>query len=227
MSYGYNNILAICCGNKFILFLLAFFICGINSENQAQGFKKGSHYLNSGLGFGVYNVTTQIGDKVSEKDAGSFIIPLNYEYGLLNQVGLGGQYQWGRYSSSDSAIQSNISSHTFLFSNTLHFLNDDLIDLYFGISYGFGTYKYRAANSTGNETLIKGGGFAYLVSSGVKIHITQGTGVFLGVNYNNSSYQINTYRIDDKNEINYSRKNYNINFTGINILCGISIVLSE
>lgn len=214
------------CGNK--LFLIIFLLTsGAFEEARAQAFKKDKNYINLGLGIGGYNATTQIGEKVFEKRAGSLVSSINYEYGLLNQVGLGGQFQRGRYFSGDSTLIEKTTSNTYLFSNTLHFLNNDLMDLYLGISYGLSSYKFYSKNEAGNETLIKGLGFSYFVFSGIKVYFTKRTGFVLGINYNNLSYEIHTYKINQKNQFQNTRQNYNINYSGMNIQAGIAIALSK
>ncbi|MDQ3191181.1 MAG: hypothetical protein M3Q58_06285 [Bacteroidota bacterium] len=213
--------------NKFLIFFFPFLIVVAFHEAQAQAFKKGSHYLNTGLGIGGYNSTTQIGEKVFEKGAGSLLLPINYEYGLLNQVGMGLQFQRGRYFFGDTARSEKIISNSFLISNTLHFLNNEFIDLYFGISYGLSSYNSRSLDKAENEILMKGLGFSYFVYSGIKVYFTSKMGIFIGINYNNLSYEINTYQINYHNQFELARNNYNINYTGINIQGGFAILLSK
>ena len=212
----------------FDVFLLVFLIFSISSETHSQVFKKGKHYISPGLGFGIYKANTQIGDKIFSVREGSFVFPLNYEYALLDQVGLGLQLQHNLYFlPKDSSIYSRTSTNVISINNTLHFLNNEMVDLFLGISYGLSTYSHHAKSNHHNETLIKGLGFSYLVFSGVKYKITQRASIFVSLNYNNLFTEIHTYYINSRNEFEYNRENYNINNTGLNLQTGIVMVLGS
>ena len=212
----------------FVVFLLVFLIFLVSSETYSQVFKKGGHYVSPGLGFGIYNANTQIGDKILSVKEGSFVLPINYEYALLDQVGLGLQLQHNFYFlPKDSSIYSRTSTNVISFNNTLHFLNNDIVDIFFGISYGLSRYSHYSKKNPGNETLIKGLGFSYLVFSGIKYKITQRSSIFVSLNYNNLFTEIHTYYVNSRNEFEYNRENYNINNTGFNIQTGMVLVLGR
>ena len=192
----------------------------------SQVFEKKKSYLDLGLGIGGYGITTQKGESSGNNNAAAIVFPLNYEYGLLNQVGIGLQYRGNRYISNDSLNKSSSKSKAFLLSNNLHLINNSVLDIYLGISYGIAFYNYQGAQNQ-EVVILKGGGFSYLTYGGIKTYIKKKLGLNIGVSYNDYSFEIYRFKVNNVNQIKQSPDNYNKNFSGIDLTVGFSYKISK
>jgi hypothetical protein len=194
----------------------------------AQVFKKGNSYAGGSLAFGRYGQTVQIGDKTGSQNISSLVLFADYEYGLLDQVGIGFLFRKNFYIYGDSLNTHSKISNAFLFSNVLHFLNNESLDLYLGMAYGPGFYNHNArSRTTASSVVLKGMGLNYTAFAGIKQLFYERLGVNFGLSYDNFSYEIHTYSINRIDQFKRFRNNYNINYSGMNIFGGINYLLTK
>jgi hypothetical protein len=199
----------------------------LSSASYGQLQKKGNSFASLMLGLGGHGYLYQTGDMVTTGPAGTLAIPLDYEYMMLDRVGIGGQFRKNHFLQSDTAAKSSRSSNTFLFTNVLHFLDNNYIDFYLGIGYGLGTYKHNSRSDKDVYSQTKGIGLCYTVYSGARVHLLENVSLKFGLSYDNLSYGINSVKVDGKEVFRRSGNGHSINYQGMFIFGGLSLCLSN
>jgi hypothetical protein len=213
---------------KKVLIILTVLMLSFISVLPAQVFKKGKSFIGAGLAFGPYFQTIQMGENTGTNKTSSFVNQIDYEYGILDQVGIGIMYRRNTYFFTDSMPSSSKKSNAFLFSNILHFINKKHLDIFLGMAYGPGFYYYNAQNNTTNTNIVlQGIGLNYCAFGGLRHFISSSFGINFGFSYDNFSYDITNYKVNDINQFKKFRNNYNLNYSGFNIFGGVNFLLTK
>ncbi len=160
----------------FTSFFAALYFC------EAQSFEKGTGVADAGIGFSLYHSeVTQTNPDWNEKDTvGAIIFPVNYEYGILNWLGVGGMFRFSNYiegdSSSTQAVGTDIAGRV-----NLHALRKKRVDLLAGITFGYSFIRYSANDALGTEA--KGHGINFGVEGITRFYFSDHFGIFLNGGY--------------------------------------------
>ncbi len=184
-------------------------------------FEKGMHYFDFNLAVGLNKITTQLQENSSNNNALNINIPvLAYEYGLLNEIGIGLQFKKGN--SFFTANPEYLTTNSLLIINNLHFIRKTNFDFFTGAAYGISGYKTvnseRKYSSNG-----LGMAFEFYLSSRYRYNEKFNFNVKMA--YNDEIYTIRNYTLNNseyqsvKNESNY------IYLKGMNVFFGITYKL--
>jgi hypothetical protein len=149
-------------------FLIFFYFI---SDAAAQSFEKHAKFIDLGIGIGIYNTkgTNSIDDSTHKDKAASVIIPLSFEYGIGNRVGVGAQVVADIFFTERDSISNttpDANSVEFAVFGNYHVVKTDHVDLFAGLTAGFSSFTYHA-NNTYNATL-KGGGSFFDIHAGAR-----------------------------------------------------------
>ena len=131
--------------NKIKLSLIGIAIF-FSSLINAQSFQKGSAFLDLGFGFGFYATQAQINNipYTYNDHAASWIVPLSFEYGIGNRIGIGAQLISDTYISGQDTTKANKNTahgNEFALMGNYHFVRTNHIDFYGGITLGVSSLK--------------------------------------------------------------------------------------
>ncbi len=137
------------------LFILPVFV--FTNHTYGQAFQKGNINIDLGLGFGAYGTKVTFKDSNSgleftETDgAVSTVIPLSFEYGISDRIGLGLQVGMSSYfiDNEDSTdVSESVKSVDFALKFNFHLLNADRNDLFVGLAIGGSSVNWTFKNSS-------------------------------------------------------------------------------
>ncbi len=202
---------------KFILLLFVSFL-SLNTFCQVN---TNPHKLNMGLGFGlgVYGgQSNDINDKndTTAIDAACAIIKLNFEYSIINTLGVGFSFERnGFLSNKDSS--DNASSLNFGLSLKFKFISKEFNTLYLDVipAYSYFTYQKETNNHTDK---IMSHGFNFQAGLGWDHYFGEHFGMYLSTYYTLYKYNL---LYDDENyilKVNNPSENFKIKFSGMNVL---------
>lgn len=230
----------------FTLIFASFFL--MNQNIQAQAFQKGNLNFDLGIGFGIYGTSqTQtfkvsvagapiIDDKQDTTDgAASMIIPLSFEYGLTDKVGLGVDLTYSNYfiSDSDNVNTESVKAFDVGAKFNYHLLNSDKNDLMIGIGIGYSnmSWKFIPTDVTNPFESESAGGSGVYWTIGVtdRIFFTDNIGILFNLNYRGYSYSNIEYELtSEANQIltaadaEYSNKLV-FNMNGVHFGLGLAV----
>ena len=150
---------------------------------EAQSFEKGKGVADAGIGFALYhNEATQTNPDWNEKDtAGAIIFPVNYEYGIMNWLGVGGMFRFSNYIEGDSSSTQAVGTDV---SGRINFhapLSSKRIDLLAGVTFGYSFIRYSANDALGTEA--KGHGINFGVEGMARFYFSDHFGIFFNGGY--------------------------------------------
>lgn len=119
----------------------------MNSAVCAQAFKKGNTNLDIGLGFAAYQTTVSftfdfLGEDftfVEKDDAASFVLPISFEYGLSDKIGVGLELVSANYFVDDqdtTNVTDRVPSFDYSILLNYHLLDSEKHDLIPGLTLG-------------------------------------------------------------------------------------------
>jgi hypothetical protein len=180
-----------------------------NNLSRAQSFQKGTMDIDLGLGFGFYatQVTTTINsvDFSSTGHAGSWIVPLSFEYGIGNRVGLGLELVSDTYiTQTDSTTNAKPNDHSteFALFGNYHFVRTEHIDFYGGLTLGVSSITINTDNSA-NGVFTSGGSFVDIHFNS-RFFIGNHFAFTLSLRFPTLNYANGTYTDDLQNSIPFS-----------------------
>ena len=207
---------------KKILLCLSIYCCSKHTFSQNL-YEKGNHYLDVNISLGGNRVYTQLNDELSKSNSKNISLPaLNYEYGLLNEIGIGMQVKNSHYFSEK--IPAYLSTTTFLINNNLHYIKKENFDFIVGIGYGLGIYK---AKDTGFKYISNGSGFAYDIYIASRFILSEKLTINAKILWNDESYKMTHLNF---NTIEYQlnkNSNYYTYLKGIHLSFGITFNLKK
>lgn len=204
--------------------LLCLSIYCFNEHAFSQNlYEKGNHYLDVNIAFGGNKVYTQLSDELNKTNSINISLPaLTYEYGLLNEIGVGMQVQDNHYFSKK--IPTYLSSTTFLINNNLHYIKKENFDFIVGIGYGLGIYK---AKDREFKYISNGSGFAYNIYIASRFILSEKLTINAKMLWNDESYKMTHLNF---NTIEYQlnkNSDYYTYLKGIHLSFGITFNLKK
>ena len=207
---------------KKILLCLSIYCCNEHAFSQNL-YEKGNHYLDVNIAFGGNKVYTQLSDELNKTNSINISLPaLTYEYGLLNEIGVGMQVQDNHYFSKK--IPTYLSSTTFLINNNLHYIKKENFDFIVGIGYGLGIYK---AKDREFKYISNGSGFAYNIYIASRFILSEKLTINAKMLWNDESYKMTHLNF---NTIEYQlnkNSDYYTYLKGIHLSFGITFNLKK
>ncbi|OFZ00362.1 MAG: hypothetical protein A3K10_07820 [Bacteroidetes bacterium RIFCSPLOWO2_12_FULL_31_6] len=178
----------------------------INIVN-AQAFQKGNKNIDLGLGVGAYGTTTTftvsffgIPLSFTENDgAASTMVPISFEYGISNKIGLGVQLGYSNYFIDDSndvkvnGIETgekevntteSVKSIDFAIKINFHLLNAEKNDLFIGLALGGSSVNWL--DKSGEE--LKGSGSYVSLYLTDRIFFSDHIGILFNLGYTGYQY---------------------------------------
>ncbi|MDB4533512.1 hypothetical protein N9242_01475 [Vicingaceae bacterium] len=190
----------------------------LNNNLQAQAFQKGNFNLDIGLGFGVFGTKQTATTKLSfdafgtpfsqtsvndtSDGAASFIVPIGFEYGVSNKIGLGLEFSNSNYAidENDREFVSSVKGLDFGIKVNYHLLNSEKNDLFIGIGFGFSkvnwTFKSDATNLFGLTTAA-GSGRCFSIGVTDRIFFSDHFGIMFNLGYRGYTYPEINYETGD------------------------------
>jgi hypothetical protein len=183
--------------------------------SNAQSFERGDFILSAGIDLGIYN--TEGFDPVAEikntDNAVSRIIPIGFEYGLTNNIGIGLQAGLNKYASDkDSTSASNTDISLLL---NYHFLRTSFFNMQLGIKYGLSKFNYKNKIDLGEFN-----------ATGGHIQAVAGANFFPGehIGFNaHAAYNSLTYKNGEVEDNSGNKSDYELLLQGANI--GVALMI--
>jgi hypothetical protein len=200
-----RKIATICLALSAILFL--------NNNINAQAFQKGTINIDLGIGFGIYGtsqtrtyersatidpaavalgVPSDLYNEKSTSDttdgAVSTVIPLSFEYGISDKIGVGLDVVYNSYfiNDSDRVNLKSVKAFDFGPKFSYHPLNSDFYDLSLGLGLGYSKITWDVASSSGND--YSGSGFYLNIDIKNKFWFSEHIGAYLNIGYKGNFY---------------------------------------
>jgi hypothetical protein len=177
---------------KIILLSIALSSLLLMSQNiQAQAFQKGNINFDVGLGIGAYGTKVTFkaaGLEFSETDgASSFVVPISFEYGVTDKVGIGAQFGSSSYfiDQDSSDATESVKALDFGVNFNFHLLSSDKNDLFIGLGFGASSVKWAFKNI--NETYSGTGNYFNLYITD-RIFFSDNIGVLFNLGYKGYTY---------------------------------------
>jgi hypothetical protein len=166
-----------------------------------QAFEKGNINIDLGLGFGAYGTRSEFTTPainvlfitlppttvVNNDGAASTIVPIGFEYGVSNKVGLGIQLGFSNYfidnEDSTETVES-VKSVDFAFKVNYHLSNSDKNDLFVGLALGGSSVNWKDLDGTE----LKGGGSYVSLYLADRLFFSEHFGVLFNLGYTVYNY---------------------------------------
>ncbi len=221
------------------------FVFTILGNLNAQSFERGSLHFDLGIGFGVYGTsqkstieTTFLGVTTSKTNdttdgTASMVIPLNFEYGLTDKIGLGADLTINNYiiSDSDKVNLNSVKAFDFGPRFNYHLINSERNELFIGVGLGFSSIKWTYVINDPLTDVIEtatGSGIYYSLSINDRIFISDHVGLLFNVSYKGYKYSSikANYTSSFQSIINSSGGNitqkWDWNLNGVNVGAGLA-----
>jgi hypothetical protein len=211
------------------LFIFSFFIQ--SQSIKAQAFQKGNKNLDVGLGFGAYKTVSEfttpefvfLGFTIppqtfkNEDGAASFMMPITFEYGISNKVGLGVQLGFSNYfidNEDSTETTESVKSVDFAIVCNYHLSNSDKNDLFIGIALGGSNVNWK--DLSGTELTGSGSVFKLYLSD--RLYFSDHIGMLFNIGY--TAYNYSDLTSSDNNAFISSLKWH---LGGLNIGTGLAV----
>ena len=184
-----------------LVIILSLFL--FNKNTNAQAFQKGNMNLDVGIGFGIYGTsqssTTSFsagGVTTSESHdttdgAASMLIPLSFEYGINDKMGLGADFVYNNYiiDEEDRENLESVRAIDFGAKFNYHLLNSDRNDLFIGVGLGISniSWNYKSDAALFVESA-SGTGVYYSVGITDRIFFSDNIGILFNISYKGYNY---------------------------------------
>jgi hypothetical protein len=166
-----------------------------------QAFQKGNVNFDLGIGFGAYSTRSEFTTPainilfitippttvVKNDGAASTMVPISFEYGVSNKVGLGVQLGFSNYfidnEDSTETVES-VKSVDFAFKVNYHLSNSDKNDLFVGLALGGSSVNWKDLDGT----VLKGGGSYVSLYLSDRLFFSEHFGVLFNLGYTVYNY---------------------------------------
>ncbi len=195
--------------------ILVIGIIFLTFQSNSQSFQQGGIYGSIGTGIGIYGGSSNVPDI---SGTAAVLVPIELEYGLSDQFGLGLTYQYGSYVSNDS-ISESARTHNIGVMGYYHFSIKEKSNLFLKAGIGYSNFKYQRTDS-GEEVFVIGSGPWIDLGFGWR-HMIQGgpIGYFLYVDY--SIMPLGNFEIDNEISWEYQGEKVRITYQGVDIKVGL------
>ncbi|MGE0567371.1 MAG: hypothetical protein AB7O73_05435 [Bacteroidia bacterium] len=189
----------------------------------SQAFEKGNINFDLGLGFGAYGTKVTYKDtknnlEFSQTDgAASTIIPLSFEYGISNKIGLGLQIGSSNYfiDKDSNEVTESVKSVDFALRVNFHLLQANRNDLFIALALGGSSVNWLFKNTT--ETY-SGSGSYFNLSLVDRIFFGEHVGIMFNLGY--TGYNYNDMKTSSGNVI---LDNLKWSVKGVNFGTGLAV----
>ncbi len=226
--------------NTFIIGTLLFAFSFIDNNVQAQAFQKGNINVDIGMGFGVYGTSQKstvvlngLPITTSESDgAVSTMIPIRFEYGLLDRLGIGAEFISNNYliNDSDRVNLNSVKSLDYGLNVNFHLLKAEKNDLFVGLGVGMSSMNidYNTSSTQFVES-VSGSGIYYTLGIADRIFFSDHIGMMVSLSYR--GYNYTNLESDFSSELDsqlalygvtYSQ-NWDWKFNGVNLGVGLAL----
>lgn len=224
---------------KYIITSLVLSLFTVVNVN-AQAFQKGTKNIDIGIGFAGYGTTQTVTTKfnganisTSESDgAASTIIPIKFEYGVGEKIGIGAELAFSNYfiNDSDRVNLASVKAIDFGINGNYHLLNSDKNDLFIGLGLGLSSMSvsYTAIPGQFVES-ISGSGMFFTLGITDRIFFSDHFGIFFNLAYRGYNYSALEAEFTPELEafINSANVTYSQNwewkFAGVQFGTGIAV----
>jgi len=194
-------------------FLTIVAILFLNNNNvSAQAFQKGTINIDLGIGFGLYGTSqtqtyelnaTVGGVPLSQKSTNdttdgalSTVVPISFEYGVTDKIGIGADFTYNNYfiNDSDRVSLSSVKAFDYGLKGYYHPLNSDFYDLSVGLGFGLTSIKWTyeavaiAPGISNTPEPSKGSGFYVNLDIKNKFWFSEHIGAYLNIGYKGNFY---------------------------------------
>ena len=215
---------------------------------KAQAFEKGNINIDLGVGFGIYGTKqtqnfklsiagTTVLDQTNDTTDGalSFIIPIAFEYGITDKIGLGVDFMYSNYAISDTdrVNTESVKAIDFGAKFNYHLLKANKNDLMigFGIGYSNMTWKFVKQNTSNAFESESAGGSGLYWTLGItdRIFFSDNIGMMFNVSYRGYSYSSIEYELTSEAEQILSAADAELSNTlkfdmnGVNVGLGLAL----
>lgn len=205
-----------------LLLITSFFI---STTTFAQAFQKGNANLDIGLGFGLYQTTASFtfdffGEDltiVEEDGSASFMLPVSFEYGIGEKIGIGAELTYSNYFIDDedtTAVSETVRGLDFSLLVNYHLLDSDKNDLMLGLTLGGSNVKWDFED--GSE--MKGTGSRFSIYIKDRLLLSENVGLLFQLGY--ISYNYDEISTSSENSV---LENIDWELRGWNIGTGVAI----
>lgn len=202
--------------------ITSFSILGLSlifiNHTQAQAFQKGNINIDIGIGFGIYgtqqkttsNLSFEVGGtpfsqtNVNDTTDGavSRIIPISFEYGISDKIGLGLDLTSSNYyiDEDDRKYTRSVKGFDFGLKANYHLLNADKNDLFIGIGLGVSSMNWEFENDVTNVfglSSASGSGLYFSLGITDRIFFSDHVGILFNLGYRGYSYPEIRYDVKD------------------------------
>lgn len=195
------------------------------SNTYAQAFQKGNANIDVGLGFGAYSTTTTftfdfLGTPVTLSDedgAASTMVPISFEYGISNKVGLGVQLGFVNYfidNEDSTETTESVKSVDFAIKVNYHFLDAEKNDLFVGLAIGGSSVNWK--DLSGEEFSGTGSYVSLYITD--RIFFNDNVGILFNLGY--TAYRYNGLESSLNNPF---IDNFEWTLRGVNIGTGLAL----
>lgn len=204
--------------------LLIILISCVSNQLFSQAFEKGNINIDLGLGFGAFGTRATFKDANTKLEysvtdgAASTIIPLAFEYGISNKIGLGLQIGTSNYfiDKKDSTnVSKSVRSVDFALKFNFHLLNANRNDLFISLGLGGSSINWEFENTS--ETY-SGSGTYFTLGLTDRIFFTDNIGILFNLGY--TGYNYNNVKTSSGNPI---LDNLTWSVKGINFGTGLAV----
>jgi hypothetical protein len=177
----------------------------LNTNVNAQAFQKGTINIDLGVGYGLYGTsqsstyetsytingtpTTQSSSRDTTDGALSTVIPISFEYGVSNKIGVGIDVVYNNYFINDSDRVNLESVKAFDFGPKIsyHPFNSDFYDLSLGLGIGFTSIKWNVTGLNNSQDF-GGSGFYLNIDIKNKFWFSKHIGLYTNIGYKGNFY---------------------------------------
>jgi len=216
----------------------------IISDLNAQAFQEGNKNVDVGINFAAYGtkitVTNTVSNAAGSSDssytdtdgAASTIVPISFEYGVTDKIGLGLDLTFSNYfiDEEDEEEISNVTSFDIGIRSNYHLLNSERNDLMLGLGIGFSSLNWEAEPNPGQIIDSYSGSGLYLsVNVTDRIFFTENIGILFNVGYRGYFYSALETKLTPEGEALYDsfgvdfKQEIDWNFTGITFGTGLAV----
>lgn len=210
----------------------------------AQAFEKGSLNFDLGVGFDVFGTkqeitTTVTGQNFENKEesdttdgAASFVVPISFEYGVSNKIGVGLDLIISNYfiDEEDKEFTNSVKAVDFGLKVNYHLLSSDKNDLFVGLGLGISSITWDLNTATPNQIAeeFSGSGAYWRIGVTDRIFFTDNIGVFFSLAYKGYNYDLDTdfkqETIDFFNGFNAKiEQNFTFKMNGVDLNAGLAV----
>jgi hypothetical protein len=222
------------------LYLAVFF----SQQLNAQAFQKGNKNIDVGVGLGIYGTKITVTNTVSfgpfsedssytdTDGAASRIIPISFEYGVTDNIGVGLDLTICNYyiDEEDEDEIARVNSFDIGVRGNYHLLKAEKNDLMIGLGLGISSLNWEA--EPGPFQFIdsySGSGLYLTVGIADRIFLSEHIGILLNVNYRGYFYSALETELSAQGQAAYDavgasfKQELDWNFSGVTFGTGVSV----